>query len=237
MRREKVPTATVSICVTHDEAELIRDAATVAGMPVSAWAAARTAVALSNPAARREVGKHAAKLAAAPPIRGARNARISMVMRQGDHEALKSTAGSFDLTAHAFAQACLLLAAETELKDLPAPVRRVADEQRRASRMAGLTLVTAPRWAAGLDLDAVAELVRELLYGTLGAILDGKGRTIAAGMQKLAAAHADDLVTLKLRLSEADLRAVALVLGIQPEIVATALTLKAAKAAQKLAAA
>lgn len=233
MRPSRLPTATVSICVTPEEAELIRDATHVAGMTVSAWATSRAAVALSSPPARRAVGKYAEKLAAAPPARGARRARISMVMRVPDHDALKATAAAHKMTAHAFAQAALLMAAEDELRDLPAPVRRAAEDQRRAIKLAGTMQVTVPAWVA--ELDDLSAMVRDLVLGTIEAILDGKGRAIAAGVQKLVAANADGpQVTLHLHLPEADVRSIALVLGVPPGIVATAYTIRAAKAAQRL---
>ena len=220
-------TATVSVCVDYDEAELIRNAAASAGLPVSGWGATRLAMAMTNAQSRNAVNLAAQKLAL---TRKVRRERVSTVIRETERDLLRKHAEVLELSAHAFMQACLIAAAERELGALPVPQLRLVEAARRDEKRAGSFLASVPRSVAELDAEALSDLVRALVTGVVPQIMGGNGHKIADGVGRLADAHENDsLVTIKLYVSEFEMRAVAFVLGVQPATLALALAVKAAR--------
>lgn len=224
----KLATATVSVCVTLDEAQLVRDAANVAGLTVSAWGANRVLQALASPKTRARVAEVAHRIERTHMEGVRRDNRVSMVLRLQDNDLMKEAAAGLQIRAHAFAQAAFLDAAESELNGVPQQTREAAEAVRRPSSKATL-LVAAPRELADLDADELSKVVRQLIQATATFVLDGKGRGVIKGIAKVCEDHADKpQATFKLSVPEFDLRAVAYVLGVRPEPFATALLIKAA---------
>lgn len=230
-KRPQIPTATVSICVSHDESERIRNAAAAAGLTVSTWAATRVTQAMANPTTRLAVRTVADELHRTLTPRGARRERISMVMREVDRDSLRTITKGMNMAPHAFVQAAMLGSADKELGVLPSPQLRMIEAARKDAQRAGTMLVTLPRALAdGLDIEALSGLVRALVTGTRAQVVGGHATKIAEGCQRLAQAHSEvPTVTIKLHANEFEVRAVAFVLDVQPAVLASALAIKAAR--------
>ena len=228
-RVPSVKARTVSICVTRDEQQLIRDASIGANMTVSGWAANRAVLALASPQIRNSVAEAASRIAETAMPKGAREQRISMVMREPDYEHLQVVAETKQMAAHAFAQAALIEAAGRELDEMPPGQVLVAHKVKRSG---GLTLLAhVPPKIADLDVQALSQVVVLLLEGIIDAVHADKAGPVIRGVEAQAqrAAKEGGMVTMKLLVPEILVRAVAIVLRVDHNHLLTALTMKAAK--------
>lgn len=220
----------MSVCMTHDEARLVREAAALAGLSISSWSASRIASGLSSAARRAEMFRAVTMLADNPPPRGTRTQRISAVMREPDHDLLVATAAGQGTTPHNLAQAILLTEAEADLAEVPREQRADVEAKRRAERHRGTVLVSTPAEYADRDDAKVSAVLRQALNGVAAAIRADKASGIAEGVKRMVSRQTSPMVTVRLTIPEFELRALAHVLDIPAATLATGLAIKAAKA-------
>ena len=226
-RAAVLPTVTMSICVSADEAQMIRDAAADETQTVSAWCAARVADTLVNQKTRQTT------MAMVDFIAKAKNdprlGRASMVIGKHLVNQIEGYVEKAEISVHAYMQAAVLDAAANALKAM-APGRALALEK-AARDGTGTRQTIVPQALQTLDRHELAKGVRELLTGMRAMIRKDKASVMAAGAPTMAqrALKAGPTVTIRLAVPDFEVRAVAWMLGIDHNLLLTALTMKAAK--------
>ena len=219
------PTSSVSICVSDEEVQNIREAAIDARLTLSAYCAGAVTASMTNAKTRTATLEAAQRLFASRRT-VSRQGRAAMIIPKALEASIKNFAAGSNISAHAYMQAAVLEAMTTSFqKAAPGHMMAVG----KAIREKHSVLASVPReTAAAPDL---SNKVRDLLDGLRKAIQADQAGPARKGAEAMARRYKDegDLVTIKVFVPDFELRAIAFCLGIDHNLLLTALAVKAAK--------